>query len=132
MAIGANFDLQIVAQSRTRKERVAAATSYGNFFVLGMDVSLHCYRRDGRVPRKLGAQCSRESATPQQIHAPAGGPANLWPDARAHQTWIHNEPEIGYPQKLWITLWTNNRDQERHRIITAGLSNCSIFRHQVL
>jgi hypothetical protein len=32
-----------------------------------MDVSLHCFRRDSRVPRKMGAQCSVAAAGSQQI-----------------------------------------------------------------
>jgi hypothetical protein len=53
MAVRAHFDLQIMAEGRASRESIAAAARYSYGFVLGMDISLHCYRRCTR-PSKNG------------------------------------------------------------------------------
>lgn len=41
MAVRADFDLQVVTQSGTRLERVAAGTGHHRVFVLRMDIRFH-------------------------------------------------------------------------------------------
>jgi hypothetical protein len=41
VAVGADFDLQIVSQSRTRLERVPAGAGNTDFFVLRMRIGFH-------------------------------------------------------------------------------------------
>jgi hypothetical protein len=86
MAVGADFDLQVVSQSRPRLERIAARAAHVDLFVIGVRVGFHGISQSGRVlpagHKKKGAQSSgRKLASQAQIAA------------------------IPYPQKVWITLW---------------------------
>jgi hypothetical protein len=86
MAVGADFDLQIVTQGRPRLERVAAGAAHADFFVFRMRIGFHGFSLSGRsLPaghKKKGAQSS--------------GPF-LGSQAQ--------KPRGRYPQKVWITLW---------------------------
>jgi hypothetical protein len=65
MALGADFDLQIVANGRTRLERVAAAAGDVDFGVTGMNFSFHAnLESPARVLKvgpasKMGAKCTQ-------------------------------------------------------------------------
>jgi hypothetical protein len=50
MAVGADFDLQIMAQCRTRLERVATGTGHQRVFVLRMNIQLHWGHRAANAP----------------------------------------------------------------------------------
>jgi hypothetical protein len=80
----------------------------------------------------MGAQCSRERGDSQQICSAAFfGAEGALVCGRGKRPTAH-EWNAGYPQILWITLWIEARNQERHRISTAGLSNCSNISHPIL
>jgi len=49
MAVGADFDLQVVSQSRPRLERVAAGAAHVDFFVFRMRVGFHGFLSTGRI-----------------------------------------------------------------------------------
>ena len=49
MAVGADFDLQVVSQSRPRLERVAAGAAHVDFFVVRMRVGFHEFLSTGRI-----------------------------------------------------------------------------------
>jgi hypothetical protein len=65
MAVRADFDLQVVAQRRTRDERVPAGAGHSRVFVLGMDSGFHDSKSALALPRKKGAQCSHAGSTEQ-------------------------------------------------------------------
>ena len=49
MAVRADFDLEVVSQSRLRLERVAAGAAHADFFVVGMRVGFHGFLSTGRI-----------------------------------------------------------------------------------
>jgi hypothetical protein len=57
VAVGADFNLQIVPERRPRQERVTAAAADGGLFVLRVDSGFHDLLGDIR-PLEKGAQCS--------------------------------------------------------------------------
>lgn len=96
MAIRADFDLQVVAQRRTRWKRVAAAAGHGNVFVLRMNAGFH-----GVAGLEPGSEKgARSVAAPFRARKLTN---------RIGQDAFHRDPSeswrFGYPQNLWITLW---------------------------
>jgi hypothetical protein len=62
MAVRADFDLEVVSQSRLRFERIPAGAGDADFFVFGMRIGFHEFSLSGRsLPaghKKKGAQSS--------------------------------------------------------------------------
>ena len=86
MAVCADFDLEVVSQSRARLERIPAGAGDVDFFVVGMRIGFHGFSLSRRsLPaghKKKGAQSSGPFVGSQALI-----------------------PRSFYPQNLWITLW---------------------------
>jgi hypothetical protein len=70
VAVGADFHLKIVSQSRPRLEGVAASATDVDFFVVRMRIGFHGFSQSGRIwpagDKKKGAQSSGPNLASQE------------------------------------------------------------------
>jgi hypothetical protein len=100
MAVGANFDLQVMTQGRLRLEGIAAGTGHGDFFVFRMRVGFHGFLSTGRVLPAGDGKKGAQSSGPLM-----GSQAQI--------------PSDFYPQKVWITLWVVRLRGRKNALICA-------------
>lgn len=97
VAVGTDFDLQIVAQRRTRNECVTASAGNVGLFVFGMDIGFHGGSRASERPTEKVAQCIHATGCPQ---AKTGIEGEYFMFSRGGAP-----GRLSYPQILWITVW---------------------------
>src|SRR5450755_4155747 len=98
MAVGADFDLQILAERRARRESVPAGAGDRHVFIFRMNRSFH-ERLEKVGDAKRGASLAAHSRLLKRHEAREG--TGDWPS-----DWLHISKFL-YPQKLWISLWTS-------------------------
>ena len=112
MAVGADFDLQVVSQRRARREDIAAAAGDRHFLVFRMNRRFHDRLvKEMEDPTKGGGSLAAdESHLKHDTHALAG---------RAVLRFL-------YPQKLWISLWTSAFFKGRLNWLIIDQPACSL------
>jgi hypothetical protein len=94
-----------VAQRRTCHEGVPAAAGHSRLFIFGVDSVFHGFGL--KSPSQKGAQFSGVGPWLQDRNKPP-----------RRSLAIARESDLGYPQKLWISVWMTG-----HLKLAKGFSN---------
>jgi hypothetical protein len=93
VAVRADFDLQVMTKRRARDERVPATADHCRLFIFGMDSGFHDCKSAMRSLEKRGRSVATRRVSSKKNFADAVPGVGF------------NLRSVGYPQKLWITLW---------------------------
>ena len=107
MAVRAHLDLQVMAEGRTRLERVAAGAGDRDLFVLGV------YRRFQGRARGFGVGLLLNGAASTIIKG--RGSLAAAPRGLKRRAFSIPRMAVPYPQKLWTTLWMEHWAGRRFR-----------------